>query len=134
MKIAEFIRENKDIFLNNSVVVTDNVTTEVFNKKNLKKYDYPGIYIITDGNDEVIYIGSAYAGDRTIAVRLEQYFYKGSGNTFANALVRAGKAQDTDAALLLIKGEKYRFVGFEHKNLEYELIAKCDSIINKAGN
>lgn len=56
------------------------------NNKEISELAFPGIYGIFDG-DKLIYIGSAYAADRSVAIRLKQYL-NGSctGNTLAGAL------------------------------------------------
>ena len=94
----------------------------------LSKFDFPGVYIIYDGNDEIVYIGSAYT--RNISERLKQYISKSkSGNTLANDICKLDfKVEKTDAISneqrekALKKIRKFKILAIRHNDLEYNLI------------
>lgn len=53
----------------------------------LEKFRFEGVYIICDSNNEIVYIGSAYA--RTIEIRLKQYISAtDSGNTLGKTIAK----------------------------------------------
>ena len=86
------------------------------NLSDIDRCAFPGIYVILQG-ENVIYIGSAYAGDRSVAVRLKQYLSNSkTGNTLAKAFVR-NKDVTFNKAKKLIK--KCRFMAFKYQDLEY---------------
>ena len=100
-------------------------------KEKQTDFNFQGVYILTK-DDEVVYIGSAYA--RNVSERLKQYpRRKQSGNqTLYNDLIDSGKC-DKDEAESYIKSLEVH--AFEDESTEYKLIDKCGLFIaNKAGN
>lgn len=105
----------------------------------INNVDFPGVYAIFD-NDKLIYIGSAYAADRTIEIRLKQYLsHSKTGNTLIKAM-RRNKYKNfkdeedkiSDEEIKIIKD--FDYVAFEDKNIEYNLIEGVDGVLNKLGN
>lgn len=105
----------------------------------INNVDFPGIYAIFD-NNKLIYIGSAYAADRTIEIRLKQYLSRSkTGNTLIKAM-RRNKYKNykyeedkkiSDEEIRIIKG--FEYVAFQHKSIEYDLIEDVDDVLNKLG-
>ena len=53
----------------------------------LNKFDFCGVYILSDENDAVVYVGSAY--ERTVQKRLHQYLRpNNSGNTLGKTIAK----------------------------------------------
>jgi len=126
MKVEDFL-SNHNKRLNGK-----QITKGDFNTLDTGLLSFPGIYIICDQDCNVKYIGSSYAFERTIGIRLRQYLSKSkTGNTLGNALVREGYCKNLDEAVKIILD--YKFIAFESKDLEYELISETPDLINYAG-
>lgn len=105
----------------------------------LSKFDFPGVYIIYDENDEIVYIGSAYT--RNISERLKQYISKSkSGNTLANDICKLDfKVEKTDAISdeqrekALKKIRKFKILAIRYNDLEYNLIQQYKPKYNLNG-
>ena len=99
-------------------------------KKNKDKFKYRGVYILTDEEGEIVYIGSAYV--RNVRERLMQYQQsKNSGNsTLYKDLIDGGKCKEDEA-------EKYikslTAHAFQDNSLEYRLIENCETAVNISG-
>lgn len=104
---------------------------EITNKENSHKFKYPGIYILTDKNDGIVYIGSAYA--RNLRDRLMQYHQtRNSGNNSLYLdLIDAGLASEENAYnyILSLKINAYESYSDEYKLIEIAGV----SIVNKMG-
>lgn len=125
MKIEELIKEYE-------IVQGD------FN--NLNRFDFEGVYIIYEPKTrEIVYVGSAYA--RKISERLKQYKQKDdTGNTLMHAIckkeynvdkVKKIKNKEKNNAMKII--DSLEIYAIPHRDLEYELINKCQPIYNTAG-
>jgi len=106
----------------------------------LSMFDIYGVYIIYDpnNNNEVVYIGSAYA--RKIKTRLKQYLNpKDTGNTLAKTIARIKfdcKASDLNEKQLKEAVERiksYKIKAIAYMDLEYKLIAKAKPKFNNNG-
>ena len=105
----------------------------------LSVFGFNGVYILCDGNGDIVYVGSAYA--RTIKIRLQQYLCKrDSGNTLGKTIAKnlAGtKKYDTNAqnkmdeAIEIIK--KLKIYAIKHEDLEYHIIKKAKPQYNNIG-
>lgn len=105
----------------------------------INNVDFPGVYAIFD-NNKLIYIGSAYAADRTIEMRLKQYLSRSkTGNTLMKAMRRNKYQNFEDGEDKEISDEEikiincFEYVAFKHKNIEYDLIEGVDGVLNKLG-
>ena len=97
---------------------------------NLSIFDFPGVYIIFDDNDNIVYIGSAYSRD--IKDRLEQYKTNSkTGNTLANNICKVENnlengdlitEEQRKEAINRIK--TFKILAIPHEDLEYKLIIK----------
>jgi len=111
------------------------------NFKDLDNFNFYGVYVIYDGdnNNEVVYIGSAYA--REVKDRLEQYIHKkDTGNTLMHAIcikdmgvesVKEIKDENSRKAIKQINN--YKIKAIKHEDLEYKLIQKAVPKYNTAG-
>lgn len=102
---------------------------EIKDKKNL--FQYPGVYILTDENDEIVYIGSAYA--RNLRDRLMQYQQQRNtgNNSLYLDLIDAGITSEENAYSYILS---LKINAYESYSEEYELIKIANiSIINKMG-
>jgi len=107
--------------------------------KNLKNFNFSGVYIICDEKDRVVYVGSAYA--RTINVRLKQYLRSNdSGNTLGKTIAKKlsdsrkydDKAKERiEEAIKVIKS--YKIYAIPHNDLEYKLIQDFKPKYNNCG-
>lgn len=104
-------------------------------KKGIKVCNFNGVYAIFDA-EKLVYIGSAYAGSRTVAERLNQYLGKSkTGNTLGMDMIESelySQVSSLDTAVSIIS--TFSFIAFEHKDIEYSLIKDVDGILNKLGN
>ena len=106
----------------------------------LSIFDFPGVYIIYDEKDDIVYVGSAYS--RNIKDRLEQYKTKSkTGNTLANNICKLdNNLKDSDMindeqlteAIEIIK--KFKILAIPHEDLEYKLIRENKPKYNLNGN
>lgn len=109
------------------------------NFKNLSKLNFCGVYIICDKDNEVVYVGSAYA--RSIQARLKQYLSpKDTGNTLGKAIAKSlaqSKKYDENAKLkmkdAIIKIKTYKIFAIKHNDLEYKLIDASKPKYNNIG-
>ncbi|MDE7439698.1 MAG: GIY-YIG nuclease family protein [Clostridia bacterium] len=137
----KFLEDFKNLFQDKNVEVNKMVEGSMDKEADIAKCSFPGVYVILQ-NDNVIYIGSAYAGKRSIADRLKQYLSNSkTGNTLANAFIRNRDIDaDDDKKANKVRGDVIQeiracsFMAFQYKDLEYELIKGCDNLINYAGN
>ena len=105
----------------------------------LDKFNFCGVYILSDENDTVVYIGSAYA--RTIKKRLQQYLRPNdSGNTLGKTIAKqlAGTRkygeeakEKVNSAIEIIRSLKIHAI--EHKDLEYHLVSTAKPQYNNSG-
>lgn len=102
---------------------------EITESCNKDKFKYRGVYILVD-NDDVVYIGSAYA--RNVRDRLLQYQQtQNSGNSSLYSDLIEGNKCTKDVAYKYIKS--LTAYAFYDESLEYKLIKCCDSAVNIAG-
>lgn len=127
MKFADL--KNNEL-LKDKEISDDCKLGEITESHNKDKFKYRGVYILVD-NDEVVYIGSAYA--RNVRDRLLQYQQnKNSGNsTLYSDLVDGNKCTEDDVKEYIKSLTAY---AFPDESLEYKLIKCCDSAVNIAGN
>ena len=131
MTKERFLNDFEETFHARGIEIKGGKEGSMNNPEDIAGCNFPGIYVIIR-NNEVIYIGSAYAGTRSIADRLTQYLGNSrTGNTLANAFMRH---ENTEFAAAVEKIRKCDFMAFEYRDLEYELISKCDNLINCSGN
>lgn len=107
----------------------------------LSNLDFVGVYILYDPNknDEVVYIGSAYA--RTIKERLSQYISeKDTGNTLIHSIYKkdysANKVNGitgTQRKEIIKKIKSFKIKAIQHRDLEYQLIQEANPKYNLAG-
>ena len=105
----------------------------------LNIFSFYGVYLICDENDEIVYIGSAYA--RTINIRLSQYLSPSdTGNTLGKSIAKNLSNSKTygDEAKKRIseaceKIKKYKIYAIEHKDLEYKIINIAKPKYNNLG-
>lgn len=105
----------------------------------LDDFDFSGVYIICDKEDDIVYVGSAYA--RTIKIRLKQYLRPSDtgntlGKTIAKKLSRSKTYNDKAKerikdAIKLIK--KCKICAIPHEDLEYKLIQEFKPRYNNCG-
>lgn len=102
------------------------------NQENKDKFKYQGVYILVDSsNDEVIYVGSAYA--RFVRKRLLQYQEKkNTGNSSLYLDLIENSVTISESAESYIKS--LTVYSFKDESLEYKLINMIDSLANKVGN
>ncbi len=118
----------------NELIVGKTIETsklsELKNGVNKTKFKYPGVYILVDKDNEVVYIGSAYA--RNIRDRLLQYQQtKNTGNsTLYSDLIDGKKCVESNAEEYIKSLTAY---GFKDESTEYKLIQACKSAVNIAG-
>ena len=63
-------------------------------------FDYRGVYILYDSDDEIVYVGSAYV--RPIKERLKQYLSeKDTGNSLGNSIARELCKEKKDAVEII---------------------------------
>ena len=96
-----------------------------------KNFNYQGIYILCNQQEEVVYIGSAYV--QTVHERLLQYTSsKDTGNSLVKDIIDMGYAGDIPTAMEYIKN--LRIYAFPNDSLEYKLIKATNiGIVNKVG-
>lgn len=122
----------------------DDLFSKIYNPiygdfNNLSKFDFKGIYVIYDKDDEIVYVGSAYS--RTIEQRLKQYIsISDSGNTLGKTIAKeisnSKKFNDTakismDTAIKKIKN--FKICALHYEDLEYKLINLAQPIYNNYG-
>ena len=127
MKYKDFLEKNKELLKGKQ---GDECLFSLL-KENTKLFLYPGIYVLADQDEEVVYIGSAYA--RNLRSRLLQYQQKrGSGNsTLFKDLIDGGKTTKDNARNYILSLKIY---SFKDESLEYILICNTDGVVNIAGN
>jgi len=106
---------------------------------NLSSFEFKGVYILYNSENEVVYVGSAYA--RNISDRLSQYMRKKDrGNSLLHSICKfefgVSKVEEIsnkqrEDALAIIKTLKIKAI--HHKDLEYQLIEESQPKYNKAG-
>ncbi|MGN0546342.1 MAG: GIY-YIG nuclease family protein [Acutalibacteraceae bacterium] len=109
------------------------------NFSNLSEFCFYGVYIICDSEDDVVYIGSAYA--RKILKRLKQYLSPSdTGNTLAKNVTKSlldsskyhkSANEQIYKAIDLIKS--FKIIAIPHENLEYKLIQQAKPTYNNIG-
>lgn len=136
MKIDELILTAQNQYPNEGIPSIDILREEsvLLEKENLawkNNFNYQGIYILCNEQDDVVYIGSAYV--QTVHKRLLQYTSsKDTGNSLVKDIIDMGYAIDISAAMEYIK--KLRIYAFSNDSLEYKLIkATRIGIVNKVG-
>lgn len=104
--------------------------SDIKNKGNSTKFKYCGVYILTDEDNQIVYIGSSYA--RTVRERLLQYQQEnGTGNcTLYKDLIDGGKCSKTNARDYI---KSLTANAFFDESLEYKLINLADGVVNIAG-
>lgn len=104
--------------------------SDIKNKGNSTKFKYCGVYILTDEDNQIVYIGSSYA--RTVRERLLQYQQEnGTGNcTLYKDLIDGGKCLETNAGDYI---KSLTANAFSDESLEYKLINLADGVVNIAG-
>ena len=141
MTKEKFLEQFKKTFQDRNVDWEKREEGSLNNQRDIDRCVFPGIYVILQ-NENVIYIGSAYAGNRSIADRLKQYLSNSkTGNTLANAFIRNKDIDaDDDEKANKVREDVIQeicecsFMAFEYRDLEYELIKNCDNLINYSGN
>lgn len=116
--------------------LTEKITAKG-NFSDLNIFDFQGVYILYDSNDEIVYIGSSYG--RTIRKRLMQYLrVKDTGNSLGKSIqedLQISKGNNSNVeledAIEVIK--KYNILAIEHHDLEYHLISKAEPKYNTIG-
>ena len=105
----------------------------------LEKFAFNGVYIICNKDDEIVYIGSAYARD--ISIRLNQYLSKSdTGNTLGKTIATklANQTKYNNEAKKRI-GEavdmirQFKIYAIPHEDLEYQLIELANPKYNNKG-
>lgn len=104
----------------------DNVVSGDF--EDMAVFDFSGVYIICDKEDDIVYVGSAY--DRTIKIRLQQYLRPSdTGNTLGKTIAKKLSRSKTynDKAKERIKDaikiiKTCKICAIPHEDLEYKLI------------
>ena len=136
MKIDELISIAREQYPQENIPTIEILKDEsvLLQKENLawkKNFNYQGIYILCNDQDEVMYIGSAYV--QTVHERLLQYTSsKDTGNSLIEDIKAMGFASDIQTAMEYIKN--LRIYAFKNDSLEYKLIRKADiGIVNKVG-
>ena len=109
------------------------------NFNNLNVFDFKGVYIIYDDEDNIVYIGSAYT--RTIQTRLKQYLKSyDTGNTLGKTIAKqlsGSSTYDKNAkerikeAIEIIK--TYNIYAIPYEDLEYKLIRNFKPKYNNCG-
>ena len=136
MKIDELISIARERYPQENIPTIEILKDEsvLLQKENLawkKNFNYQGIYILCNDQDEVIYIGSAYV--QTVHKRLLQYTSsKDKGNSLLKDIIDMKLANDIPTAMEYI--EKLKIYAFKNDSLEYKLIRKAEiGIANKVG-
>lgn len=104
--------------------------SDIKDEKNSTKFKYCGVYILTDKQSQIVYIGSSYA--RTVRERLLQYQQEnGTGNcTLYKDLIDGGKCLETNVRDYI---KSLTANAFFDESLEYKLINLTDGVVNVAG-
>ena len=105
----------------------------------LSKFNFNGVYIICNCENEVVYIGSAYA--RTIQTRLSQYLrMNDTGNTLGKTIAKrlAGvETYDKNAKQKITEAvekiKNFSVYAIKHEDLEYKLINFANPEYNNNG-
>ena len=105
----------------------------------LEKFNFKGVYILCDSNDEVVYIGSAYS--RYVSTRLKQYISEtDTGNTLGRNIAKevAGVKIYTNKAEEQIKQaiekiKNFNIYAIKSDDLEYKLIKEISPKYNSRG-
>ena len=103
----------------------------------LSTFDFAGVYVLYDENneDEIVYVGCSYS--RTIKERLAQYKRpKDTGNSLLkrilevdyNCDIKVASKTQINQAIKYIKS--LRIIAIPHSDLETSLIQKCDPKYN----
>lgn len=115
----------------------DNVVLGDF--QDLDVFGFSGVYIICDKEDDIVYVGSAYA--RTIKIRLQQYLRPlDTGNTLGKTIAKKlshsktynakAKERIEDAIKIITK---CKICAIPHEDLEYKLIQDFEPKYNNCG-
>lgn len=114
-----------------------NIVEGTFN--DLSDFDFCGVYILCDKNEDIVYIGSAYA--RTIKIRLQQYLRpKDTGNTLGKTIAKKIASTtkfDEEAKSMMQEAvriiQNFKIYAIEHNDLEYQLINLAKPDYNNLG-
>lgn len=99
------------------------------NFSDLSVFDYRGVYILYDSDDEIVYVGSAYV--RPIKERLKQYLSeKDTGNSLGNSIARELCKEKKDAVEII---KKLNIIAIKNLSLEYILMEKINPKYNVNG-
>lgn len=136
MKIDELISTARKQYSQENIPTIEDLKAKsvLLQKENLvrkRNFNYRGIYILCNDQDDVIYIGSAYV--QTVHKRLLQYTsLKDTGNSLVQDIIGMKLANDISTAMEYTKN--LRIYAFENDSLEYKLIRNAEiNIVNKVG-
>jgi len=96
-------------------------------KEDTEVFKFPGVYILVEENEKIVYIGSSYV--LTVRIRVMQYQQKrGTGNDDLYCDLINAKFTDEVNAESYIK--KLKVYAYEDRSLEYKLIELAEGIAN----
>ncbi len=130
------------VYMKIEEVLNKALITEIGDFESLRNqkdsFGFSGVYILCD-NDEVVYVGSAYA--RNIRCRLLQYLNENdSGNTLGKTIAKClsnsqtyDKAAESKLPDAIQKIKSLKIYAIKHEDLEYFLIKCANPKFNKNG-
>lgn len=125
MKISELLQKNYDVVEGNF--------------HSLSTFNFSGVYVLCENNDDVVYVGSAYS--RTIKTRLEQYLRSNdSGNTLGRTIAkqiaktkRYDKTAKQKIGESISKIKNLKIYAIKCNDLEYQLVKIAKPKFNSSG-
>ena len=130
----EVLEKNKTLLKQHTMPIDENteyISGCLGNKEDVKKANFPGVYVIIE-NNHVIYIGSALPNGRTIKVRFSEHLHGHPSHTKIIPCLIETRGISKEEAKRLIR--TFEFIAFKYISLEYSLINNTPGLINSSGN